>query len=273
MLPNLRIVPTKSLLVHETTDSTRMERLKKLFQNDDCLRDPPIAAPLSKNKYVILDGVNRFTISKKLKFPHLLVQVINYNNPSVKLLTWNHVIVGVPFESWLREWGRIDIKYLLSVPKNRAQVMLQKHLINALIILPTGKCYILKKSKEEREGITILDKFVKTYKDKYPFYRTVERDMKSVQKFYPDATALIVFPLLTKQDILRFISKKLKIPSGISRHVVPGRALHVNLPFSVLRSRSTTTEKNHQLKKFIKKLKLLNRIRYYSEPVYLYDEY
>ncbi len=114
---------------------------------------------------------------------------------------------------------------------------------------------------------------METYKSKYNFYRSVEKNIKPVRRLYLKTAALIIFPALAKQDILRFAQKGLKIPSGISRHVVPGRALNVNVPFRILRSKESTKRKNLWLKKFLEKLKFKNRIRYYGEPVYLYDEY
>ncbi len=99
MLPNLCIVPLKSLVVHETIDPARIKRLKKQFQRDIVLKDPPLVAAFGRHKYVVLDGANRFTVSQELKFPHLLVQVVKYNDPLVKLMTWNHVIIEASFAS------------------------------------------------------------------------------------------------------------------------------------------------------------------------------
>lgn len=272
MLPKLRIVETKQLVVHETVDPARVERLKKRFEKGGKLNNPPIVAPLGKGKYVVLDGANRVTVALQLGFPHLIVQVVHYGDPTVGLLTWNHVVEGV---GWARWWNSVkkhcgDAVGALTLA--RACHMLARGRLCAYVISPHGTCYGIRVPSTEKERVKLWNAFVETYKGKYTLHRTVEDTMASVRRLYPKFTALIVFPPLKKADILHFARNGLKIPSGISRHVIPGRALHVDVPFELLRARRSVASKNAWLIHHVEALTQSNQIRYYSEPVYLYDE-
>jgi CRP-like cAMP-binding protein len=55
-LPELRVVPSPAVLLHEECDPQRVERLSGALVSDGVLRNPPIAAPLDDGTYVVLDG-------------------------------------------------------------------------------------------------------------------------------------------------------------------------------------------------------------------------
>jgi hypothetical protein len=272
MLPNLRIVPVSSLIVHETVDPMRIARLKKRFQGGSKLNNPPLVAPLGRGKYVVLDGANRVTVARQLKFLHLLVQIVDYRVPAVALHIWNHVIEGVAWNTWWAKVERVAQGKIVTMTLARARQLLMQRKLCAYIVSQKGQCYGIKVLQTERDRLRLWNAIVETYKGRYTLHRTIESDMDAVRDLYPRSTALVVFPSLQKRDILHFAKNGLKIPSGISRHVIPGRALHVDVPFSLLRARKSVASKNAWLKRHVAILSQSNRIRYYSEPVYLYDE-
>jgi hypothetical protein len=64
-----------------------------------------------------------------------------------------------------------------------------------------------------------------------------------------------------------------KLPTGITRHVIPGRALRVNLPLSMLMDKESTTEgKNERLRVWASQKLARLEIRYYQESTFLFDE-
>jgi hypothetical protein len=63
------------------------------------------------------------------------------------------------------------------------------------------------------------------------------------------------------------------LPTGITRHIIHGRALRVNLPLSVLTDEERTTEqKNEWLHHWVKQKMAQREIRYYQESTFLFDE-
>src|SRR5438067_6678437 len=86
-IPDLRLLPTEALVLHEHADEKRVVRLETRLRTDGFLKNPPIVAAIpGTEKYVVLDGANRTSAVMRLGYPHLLVQVVDYNSDRVQLL-------------------------------------------------------------------------------------------------------------------------------------------------------------------------------------------
>ncbi|MEO8394692.1 MAG: hypothetical protein ABI700_16985, partial [Chloroflexota bacterium] len=90
--PDLRIVPVNRLHPHEEHDSQRSEPLIDRIRTETTMINPPLVAPMGEDQYVILDGANRVYVFSELGYPHMLVQVADYNGGFVELSNWQHVI-------------------------------------------------------------------------------------------------------------------------------------------------------------------------------------
>src|SRR5439155_20595183 len=104
-VPDLRFVPIENLVPHERHDSRRMEPLVQQLREGAVLKNPPVVAPLSWDagesaetlmRYVVLDGANRASAAAAAGFPHMLVQVVHYAEPHVRLSTWYHALSEFP---------------------------------------------------------------------------------------------------------------------------------------------------------------------------------
>jgi len=106
-LPELRLLPTKSLLPHEDVDPRRVKRLSFRIQKEGRLKNPPVVTSISdSDRYVILDGANRSLAFDRLEIPHIVAQLVSYGEPGVVLDTWYHVVSGMEigeFEAALRQ--------------------------------------------------------------------------------------------------------------------------------------------------------------------------
>ena len=90
---------------------------------------------------------------------------------------------------------------------------------------------------------------------------------------YDDVSALIVFPPYQPAEILELARAGLRVPTGITRHIIPARALRVNVPLDLLRDPVVTlAEKNAWWHEHVKQKLVDNEIRYYQESTYLFDE-
>src|SRR5262245_40397122 len=95
-LPDLRIVPTEHLFLHEDVEPGRVERIVERLSQDQVLKNPIIVAELDDfGHYVVLDGANRSTALKQLGVRDALVQVVDYGDPEVKLDTWYHLVSDI----------------------------------------------------------------------------------------------------------------------------------------------------------------------------------
>ncbi|MDI6772316.1 MAG: hypothetical protein QME77_06965 [bacterium] len=122
-LPDLRIVPANALLLHEECDPARVERLAGRLSADGILRNPPAVAPLDDRTSVVLDGANRVTAMHRVGLPHQLVQVVDYDDPAVRLETWAHLlqddgalVAGGGFDGRVQALAGIVARYKGRVP-------------------------------------------------------------------------------------------------------------------------------------------------------------
>jgi hypothetical protein len=82
----------------------------------------------------------------------------------------------------------------------------------------------------------------------------------------------MVFPRFTKEDILCIARSRRKLPAGITRHLVPKRALRVNLPLDFLSRNGSVDGLNRDLAHFIMERVRRGSIRFYSESTFSFDE-
>ncbi len=63
-----------------------------------------------------------------------------------------------------------------------------------------------------------------------------------------------------------------KVPNGVTRHIIPNRALYVNIPLSVLSADWTLERKREWLHGWLMEQMGTNAIRYYAEPTFLFGQ-
>ncbi|MFN8458802.1 MAG: hypothetical protein U0401_29820 [Anaerolineae bacterium] len=102
--------------------------------------------------------------------------------------------------------------------------------------------------------------------------RTVNHSIAALRQEHPMMTALVVFPEYTVEQVLQIAQAGRALPAGITRFIIPGRALRLNMPLEPLRSPQSLEEKNEWLYQQVMDLLSTGRARYYEEPVYLLDE-
>jgi hypothetical protein len=264
-IPDLRIIMTETIHPHEYHDRQRSEPLIEKLRSAKVLTNPPIVAQMGASQYVILDGANRWHSFSHLEYPHLLVQVVSYDSGYVELDTWNHVVSG---------WNSDElIQTLQDLPEVELKKGQDVHAI-AHVILPDGQiCAIHAPVDSAHERNAALNQVVKVYQQNATLNRTALEEPQDVWPLFPNADALVVFPRYRPADIIAAAKYKAYLPSGISRHIVHGRALRVNYPLDVLCDTTIgLAEKNEALTTWIQQKLGERQIRYYAEAVYQFDE-
>jgi hypothetical protein len=97
-------------------------------------------------------------------------------------------------------------------------------------------------------------------------------DFDELTARYGGAQALVAFGRFRKKEILELARNAAKLPAGVTRHIVPGRALRVNLPLEVVLRHGSVEEKNAWLRAWIQHRLQEGRVRSYLEPTILFDE-
>ena len=266
--PYLRIVPTNSLHPHEEHDSQRLLPLIDRLRRESVMLNPPIVAPMDDHsgQYVVLDGANRTSAFSQLGFPHVLVQVVDYDSPYVQLETWHHVVCAWTidaFEQHLHHMPHITLSAQATVDNSLASVHLRD---NTQWVIHTPDQGAAKRNHA-------LVEFVSVYQRNAVLHRTALHDPTQVWQTHDDGIALVVFPPYHPQDVIIAARERAYIPPGITRHIIQGRALRVNYPLEILRDAHTSIEdKNRQLDEWMKYKIDQRQMRYYAESTYQFDE-
>jgi hypothetical protein len=274
--PDLRILSTQQLHPHEQHDSQRSSPLIENLRASEYLSNPPIVTLMESDseedeeQYVVLDGANRWFAFETLGYPHILAQVVSYDDPHVSLGVWNHVISDLPLSelvSSIQQIADIEVVEAQRDGANRTPPLAR------LLTLDHRRYVITTQSDDVQGRNSRLSDVVAIYQRSAVLHRTTIREPHEVLPLYPQASALMIFPPLQPEDILRAARDGVYLPPGISRHIVQGRAIQVNFPLLILRDeQSTLADKNELLRQWIQHKLSSRQVRYYAEATYQFDE-
>ncbi len=264
-MPDLRIVPVKSLLPHEEHDSQRSQPLVARIRSETMMINPPLVAPIDAENYVILDGANRVYALAELGYPHVLVQVATYGSGLVQLSNWQHVVSDWSADQFIQQLRQIPEITLCNGTDDAGVAQLN--------LRDDGLLTICAPANTTQMRSAALRRIVAVYQRNAHLHRTPLTDPAEIWQLFPDALALVTFPIYTPDDIIAAAQECAYLPPGISRHIVQGRAIRVNYPLDRLRDPDVSLEqKNVDLLTWLQN-KLANRqVRYYAEATYQFDE-
>ncbi len=276
LLPDLRIIPIGALIPHEEHDAQRSQPLIARIGEAGVWLNPPVVAPIDSERYVILDGANRHYALTALGFPHILVQVVEYESASVQLKTWQHVVGSLSWFELLRHICEIPALRAEAVELLSARAALAQRQALAYIVLQDDSDYLLSAEHPTAplvERNKLLRAIVDTYKQRGTLNRITTDRLSAARHLYADATAVVVFPNYEPVEIVVAARERAYLPPGITRHLIQGRALRLNYPLEALRRTDITIDqKNAELHRWIQARTAERRIRFYAESTYLFDE-
>jgi hypothetical protein len=273
-LPDLRFVPVESLVPHEWHDVHRLEPLARRIRESGVLRNPPIvaAAPDPPGQWVVLDGANRASAVRDAGLAHVLVQVVRYEEPDVRLGTWSHALTALPREALQQACDRIAGLERHEDTLLRARAALARRECLAVAAYSDDRATALHGGATLRERNALLNAVVDIYRRR-PFYRMVNDVPTQVCQRYPDVTALMLFPHFEPAEVLELATSGERLPAGITRHLIRWRALRVNMPLDVLADSGVSVDdKNAWLAGWLRERAAERQVRFYEEPTVLFDE-
>ena len=273
-------------MLHEHADEKRVARLETRLRADGFLKNPPIVAAIpGTEKYVVLDGANRTSAVKRMGYPHLLVQVVDYNSDQVQLLTWYHLITGRKPDNFLQGIAQVPGLTLQPMPLEDGAGSVAEPddtgLCGGADRGCAGRVYCVRGGRDagtEHHGTqtsnALLNSLVDTYKDdpQVEIHRSSTDNVDELVGYYDDVSGLVVFQAYTPDDIIKLALAGTKVPTGITRHIISYRALRVNIPTALLAGPESLEEKNAWWHEQFKRKLAANEVRLYQESTYLFDE-
>ena len=272
-LPRLVFLPVKDLVIHEYHDDQRTPPLIESIKKTGVWRNPPIVTPLQDgtNRFVVLDGANRKTALERMGYPHALVQLVQPDDPGLRLYNWNHLVWGLPAEDFLHGIASLPEIELVKGEEEHPDLLGECGL--ATIQLPRGELFtICTEATTLVRRVELLNALVDTYKDRAYLDRTSEWSVVRLKAMYPELSGLVIFPHFDIKHILNLVSAGCLLPTGITRFTVSPRALHLNYPLEELAADKPIEEKNQALERYIQERVTNKGVRFYSEATILFDE-
>lgn len=271
-LPQLRIVPINKITFHEEPDEERSSKLIEYLRKENRLKNPPVVAfNKGSEKLILLDGANRLTALQKLNIPDVLVQEIDIFDPGLIFLHWHHAIEHFTKESFLKKLSGIAEISLSKIENN-----LLNHNENGDLLCQVqfgdSSVYAVNAHADIFQRVSDLKNITDVYKGSQFMDRVSYTNSEHLKKNYLNFCALIVFRKFSKEELIQLTNKGIRIPSGITRIILPKRALRINVPLDILRFEVPIDQKNRWLQERINDQIKDKSIRFYHEPTFLFDE-
>ena len=274
-LPDLRFVPVEALIPHEQHDPQRSAPLVQRLREQGVLRNPPVVTPLHPDEdlFVVLDGANRATAAAAAGLPHMVVQVVRYEDPGIRLTTWHHALSELPIAQLEAALNGIAGLGCLEADLRHARAVLARREAIAFVALPGDRALTLHGGGELSQRNAVLNAVVDAYRSRSRFYRVPSDSLLEAQAEHKDVTALVVFPHFEPDEVLELAASGARLPAGITRHLIAWRALRLNLPLERLAdTRATLAEKNRWLQDWLREKVHQRQVRFYQESTVLFDE-
>jgi len=274
-LPQLDIVSVRSLILHEDVEDHRVVRIMERLRDEKVLRNPPIVGQTDSGggRLIVLDGASRVTAARRLRFPHMLVQIVPYPAPSITLEPWHHLVVGMSQEMLAEKAAAIAGVQLEPMAWKDAERALHEREVLACLRSPGKRTIGLTLSDHAQTGLKPLRRLTHLYVTDPGLHRVREDQVEFPEEWLGEEWVLVLFPHFLQEDIVRIaLGMRDRLPMGVTRHSVPNRALRVYYPISWLHENIPIAAKRKRLAAFLEAKWEEGSIRHYPEGSTLYDE-
>jgi hypothetical protein len=275
--PNLQLVPTHAIRFHEQPEPSRTSRLMDRIRRDVNLRNPPIVAAMSNGHFLLLDGANRVTAFTDLKYPEIPVQVVDYGHESVQLKGWHHLLLQGRGLNLHERYGALPGVVLKQVPHTELAMLLELRRVYAVLVdasaTPWGLFPAQPTTPSAHQRIAVLNEVIGAYEGSSRLERIKLADYSKLPEVIRSVDhQLCLFPVLRKEELLQLAEDNVMIPTGITRHLIPGRALGINLPLGFLTDLADPAARQRHFADHLQRLEMEGRIRFYEESVFIMNE-
>jgi hypothetical protein len=271
-LPHLEIIPIDQIVLHEEPDAERSSLLEITIEKEGILKNPPVVARYQGGgQSILLDGANRITALKNLDIGDVLVQQVDLFDPDLLLLHWHHAVESIDKNEFLDKLDSLDE---VKIERQDQDSISGDNDISKLceIQFVDKSVYKFTANNDLLENVDSLKQIVEIYKRSENMDRVSYTNLDHLKTHYPEFTAIVCFRTFTREELIQIIEHNKTLPCGITRIILPKRALRLNVPLDILRFDSPVSEKNHWLQQRLK-LQVKNKsIRFYYESTFVFDE-
>jgi hypothetical protein len=249
-LDDLRLVELERLVLHEAHDEDRLANLRERIEAEREQRNPVIVSSQG-DCCLVLDGAHRVRALEELGCRLVLAQFVE---PPESAESWAHLLEGVGLQE-LRGVEGIEVS---ERPGDHPL---------AEVEVASGKRVYL---RSQEEGLLAEVRALWALQSLYPEGVMVRRVEPNGLAGPAEGEALIRYRPFAPEELVEIVRSGAVLPAGITRFRVRERVLGVRYPLGKMQDGDVPT-RNAELKAFVKRLWEENRIRYYEEPVVLFE--
>jgi len=275
-VPNLQLIPTERIRFHERAESGRTLRLVERIRDEARLRNPPIVTAMGGGEWMLLDGANRVNAFHRLGWSHVPVQVIDYGDPAVQLKGWHHLLLEGKALDLRARYAALEGVRVEKLGDGELEAHLELRRVHAVLVDDATTAWGLFAADgavRVEPWIRVLEQVVAAYEGRSPLERIKLADYENLPDVFRAVEhQLVLFPAISKPELLGLVRDGLRIPTGVTRHLIPGRALGLHLPLGFLRELEDEGAKQAHFRSFVDGLEMAGRIRYYEESVFIMNE-
>jgi len=254
----------EDIVRHEETDLMRVAALLERLSDDRILRNPALSAALPDGRRLLLDGANRIEALTRLGVPHALIQTEDPDDPRLGLGTWHHVIRPRDAEE-LVDNPPPGVKARHEADREEAMV--------CRLTLPDGTSVTFTGSASLRSRAEALRKIAGRHTHpRARIGRMTRPNLEEARLAHPDLGGILSYPEFRLEEIRELAEAGGRLPSGITRLLAPSRVLGFHLPLSFLTANLPLEQKRHRLADMVAERFQAGRVRYYAEPVFVFDD-
>ena len=253
-LKDLRLVEPRCLLLHEAHDEGRLARLKERIESEGEQRNPVIASSYG-DRFLVLDGAHRVRAMDELGSRFVLVQVVE---PPGRAEGWGHVVAGMEPPDPEEANGLLVGGSPGDGVGGEAVAEIQTG----------GGETLLVRSREP--GTLARSRAMWGLQERYP-------ERAAVRRVEPEATVrlsrgevLIRYRPFDPEELVEIVGSGAVLPAGVTRFRVRERVLGVRYPLGRMMD-GEPRARNVELRRFVTERWAENRVRYYREPVVLFE--
>ena len=248
-LRDLRLVDLECLILHEAHDEDRLTRLRERMEAEGEQRNPVIVSP-HEDRYLVLDGAHRVRALGELGSPLALVQRVE---PPEKAEGWGHLLGGVEVD----ELGDIAGIEVSGSPGH-----------GRLAEVETARETLFICAAEE--GLRGRVRALWSLQSLYPEGVVVRRVDPDSHVRPSTGEILVRYRAFTPAELADIVDSGDVLPAGITRFRVRERVLGVRYPLDHMAGGDVAAQ-NDRLKRFVREHWDEGRVRYYGEPVVLFE--
>ena len=249
-LDDLRLVELGRLILHEAHDEDRLASLRRRIETEGEQRNPVIVSSQG-DCCLVLDGAHRVRALEELGCRLVLAQFVE---PPQRAESWAHLLEGVGLDK-LRGLEEIEVSEWGHIGARLAEVE------------AAGGERISLRSREK--GLLAEVRALWALQSLYPegVVRRVEPDGPIGPA---DGEVVIRYRAFAPEELVEIVRSGAVLPAGITRFRVRERVLGVRYPLDNMQGGDAST-RNAELRSFVERLWRENRIRYYEEPIVLFE--